>query len=67
MTCLQHTAVLDTAGAVWTFGCNDEGSLGREVAEEEECFVPGKVELGGARVVMLRYIQSYHNGRLGLR
>jgi len=49
----MHTAVLDTAGAVWTFGCNDEGSLGREVAEEEECFVPGKVELGGARVVML--------------
>ena len=47
--------MLDTAGAVWTFGCNDEGSLGREVAEEEECFVPGKVELGGARVVMLRY------------
>jgi len=28
---------------VWTFGCNDEGSLGRVVGEEEECFVPGQV------------------------
>ena len=33
-------------GAVWTFGCNDEGSLGRLVEEEEECFVPGKVDIG---------------------
>jgi len=41
----MHTAVLDTEGQVWTFGCNDEGSLGRVVAEEEECFVPGKVEI----------------------
>ena len=36
---------LDTEGQVWTFGCNDEGSLGRVVAEEEDCFVPGKVEI----------------------
>jgi len=48
----MHTAVLDIEGKVWTFGCNDEGSLGREVAEEEECFVPGLVELEG-KVVML--------------
>lgn len=39
----MHTAVLDKDGTVWTFGCNDEGSLGRTVDEEEECFVPGKV------------------------
>ena len=25
----MHTAVLDKEGQVWTFGCNDEGSLGR--------------------------------------
>ena len=25
----MHTAVLDMEGRVWTFGCNDEGSLGR--------------------------------------
>eukprot|EP00092_Neocalanus_flemingeri_P036995 GFUD01040278.1.p1 GENE.GFUD01040278.1~~GFUD01040278.1.p1 ORF type:complete len:513 (-),score=145.40 GFUD01040278.1:94-1632(-) len=48
----MHTAVLDLKGKVWTFGCNDEGSLGREVAEEEECFVPGVVGLEG-KVVML--------------
>ena len=39
----MHTVVLDKKGDVWTFGCNDEGSLGRVVGEEEECFVPGKV------------------------
>ena len=48
----MHTAVLDREGRVWTFGCNDEGSLGRAVAEEEECFVPGQVDIG-ERVVML--------------
>lgn len=41
----MHTVVLDTEGDVWTFGCNDEGSLGRVVEEEEECFIPGKVSL----------------------
>jgi len=41
----MHTVVLDKDGDVWTFGCNDEGSLGRVVEEEEECFTPGKVEL----------------------
>jgi len=48
----MHTAVLDMKGKVWTFGCNDEGSLGREVAEEEECFVPGMVDVKD-KVVML--------------
>jgi len=41
----MHTVVLDNKGDVWTFGCNDEGSLGRVVGEEEECFIPGKVTL----------------------
>ena len=39
----MHSVVLDKNGQVWTFGCNDEGSLGRVVGEEEECFVPGQV------------------------
>ena len=39
----MHTVVLTKNGEVFTFGCNDEGSLGRNVDEEEECFVPGKV------------------------
>ena len=41
----MHTAVLDREGRVWTFGCNDEGSLGRLVEEEEDCFQPGRVSL----------------------
>jgi len=48
----MHTAVLDKEGGVWTFGCNDEGSLGRLVEEEEDCFVPGKVDIAET-VVML--------------
>ena len=39
----MNSEVLDKNGQVWTFGCNDEGSLGRVVGEEEECFVPGQV------------------------
>ena len=38
-------------GLLGTIG-NDEGSLGRVVAEEEECFVPGLVNLED-KVVML--------------
>merc|ERR1712013_312866 len=41
----MHSVGLDKNGQVWTFGCNDEGSLGRVVGEEEECFVPGQVSL----------------------
>lgn len=48
----MHTIVLTKNGEVYSFGCNDEGALGRKVEEEEDCFVPGKVELEG-RVVQL--------------
>jgi regulator of chromosome condensation len=48
----MHSVVLTKDGEVYTFGCNDEGSLGRNVGEEEECFVPGKVDIDG-RVVMI--------------
>ena len=48
----MHTVVLDKEGQVWTFGCNDEGSLGRLVEEEEDCFLPGRVNLD-EKVVML--------------
>ena len=30
---------------VWTFGCNDEGSLGRPIEEEEDSFLPGEVNI----------------------
>lgn len=48
----MHTVCLNKDGEVWTFGCNDEGALGRAVAEEEECFLPGKVAVAG-RVVQI--------------
>ena len=30
---------------MYTFGCNDEGALGRDTPEEDDCMVPGKVDL----------------------
>jgi len=48
----MHSVGLSKTGEVWTWGCNDEGALGRKVEEEEEAFVPGKVELRG-KVVMV--------------
>lgn len=42
----MHTVCLTQEGKVYTFGCNDEGSLGRHIEdEEEETFVPGLVIL----------------------
>lgn len=35
------------AGQVYTFGCNDEGALGRDTSEEGSEFEPGMVELPG--------------------
>jgi len=43
----MHTICLNKEGEVWTFGCNDEGALGRATAEEEDTFVPGKVDIDG--------------------
>ena len=51
----MHTVVLNKKGEVWTFGCNDEGSLGRLVVEEEECFIPGKV---GALYTLVHHDQD---------
>ena len=30
---------------VFTWGCNDEGALGRETADEDDCMTPDKVAL----------------------
>ncbi len=50
----MHSVCLTASGEVFTFGCNDEGSLGRETPEDEECFEPGKVEIpGGGKVVQI--------------
>ncbi|KAI0232390.1 Regulator of chromosome condensation [Lamellibrachia satsuma] len=41
----MHTVCLTAAGEVYTFGCNDEGALGRQTADEDECMVPGRVDM----------------------
>jgi len=42
----MHTVCLTKDGKVYTFGCSDEGALGRVIEdEEEECSVPGVVDL----------------------
>uniref|UniRef100_A0A8C9SL14 Regulator of chromosome condensation 1 n=1 Tax=Scleropages formosus TaxID=113540 RepID=A0A8C9SL14_SCLFO len=41
----MHTVCLSDSGNVYTFGCNDEGALGRDTMEEGSEMRPGKVEL----------------------
>ncbi|XP_061919257.1 regulator of chromosome condensation isoform X1 [Entelurus aequoreus] len=41
----MHTVCLSETGLVYTFGCNDEGALGRETKEEGSEMIPGRVEL----------------------
>ncbi|XP_069698532.1 regulator of chromosome condensation isoform X2 [Periplaneta americana] len=48
----MHTICLTESGEVITFGCNDEGALGRDTSIEGSETVPGKVELEG-RVVQI--------------
>ena len=38
----MHNAYVTEKGEVFTFGCNDEGALGRKTDDEEECFVTTK-------------------------
>jgi len=41
----MHTVCLTETGQVYTFGCNDEGALGRDTSVEGSETVPGKVTL----------------------
>lgn len=41
----MHTVCVTKDGEVYTFGCNDEGALGRKTEDEDDCSVPGKVTL----------------------
>ncbi|MBN3290363.1 RCC1 protein, partial [Polypterus senegalus] len=41
----MHTVCLGKSGTIYTFGCNDEGALGRDTNEEGSEMVPAKVEL----------------------
>nr|XP_028594501.1 regulator of chromosome condensation [Podarcis muralis]XP_028594502.1 regulator of chromosome condensation [Podarcis muralis] len=40
-----HTVCLSETGQIYTFGCNDEGALGRDTSEEGSDFLPGLVDL----------------------
>lgn len=55
MTCLltqSRTEVINVFSQVYSFGCNDEGALGRNTSEEGSEATPGKVDVPG-RVIML--------------
>ncbi|KAL5017227.1 hypothetical protein ScPMuIL_006816 [Solemya velum] len=41
----MHTVCLTVDGQIYTFGCNDEGSLGRNTSEEGSETWPAKVEM----------------------
>lgn len=43
----MHTVCLTSKGEIYTFGCNDEGALGRDTSEEGSEFEPGLVKLPG--------------------
>lgn len=43
----MHTLVLTESGVVWSFGCNDDGALGRPTNDDREGTIPGIVALDG--------------------
>ena len=43
----MHSLYLTSNGDVWSFGCNDEGALGRETGDDGAEFLPGKISLPG--------------------
>lgn len=43
----MHSLCLTKSGEIWSFGCNDEGALGRNTEEEGSETKPAKVELEG--------------------
>lgn len=45
----MHSIVLTDNGEVYSFGCNDEGALGR-ILEDGEEFTPGKIDLPGRAI-----------------
>lgn len=43
----MHSLCLTSSGEIWSFGCNDEGALGRNTEEEGSETKPTKIELEG--------------------
>ncbi|XP_072357883.1 regulator of chromosome condensation-like [Scyliorhinus torazame] len=41
----MHTICLGVSGSVYTFGCNDEGALGRDTSQDGSDMTPGRVVL----------------------
>lgn len=41
----MHSVYLTSSGDVWSFGCNDEGALGRDTTEEGSEYTREKVQL----------------------
>ncbi|XP_026743457.1 regulator of chromosome condensation-like, partial [Trichoplusia ni] len=48
----MHTIALDSSGKVWTFGCNDEGALGRPTSGDSDEGSPRGVALPGRAVAV---------------
>ena len=46
----MHSLCLTKSGEIWSFGCNDEGALGRNTEEEGSETKPKKIELPGKAV-----------------
>lgn len=46
----MHNVCLKKTGEIFTFGCNDEGALGRDTSKEGSETVPGIVELPGKAI-----------------
>lgn len=46
----MHSLCLTISGEIWSFGCNDEGALGRNTEEEGSETKPKKIELPGKAV-----------------
>lgn len=41
----MHSLALTKSGEIWSFGCNDEGALGRDTSEEGSEMQPAKITL----------------------
>lgn len=46
----MHSLVLTKSGEIWSFGCNDEGALGRDTSEEGSEATPKRIVLPGTVV-----------------
>lgn len=43
----MHSLCLEKNGTIWSFGCNDEGALGRDTSVEGTESIPTKIDLPG--------------------